>query len=142
MPFGWLKCPTNTHKAFDIILSLISSNVAYCHVEHRKYSGYSPWMQLLFNVWWLFNDPKLSPSERQFSPSAQTKHLPEGRLAMRKTIFIEGGIILIIDDKNEDKKMFNKNVNYASLFLRSSISLVIIMGPQYLSPLTRATNDP
>ena len=48
---------------------------------------------------------------------------------MRKTIVIEGGIILIIDNKNEDKNMFNKNVNYASLFLRSSISLVIIMGP-------------
>ena len=32
-------------------------------------------------------------------------------------------------DKNEGKNMFNKNVNYASLFLRSSISLVIIMGP-------------
>ena len=59
----------------------------------------------------------------------QTKHLPEGRLAMRKTIVIEGGIIFIIDNKNEDKDMFNKNVNYASLFLRSSISLVIIMGP-------------
>ena len=44
---------------------------------------------------------------------------------MRKTITIEGGIFFIIDNKNEDKK----NVNYASLFLRSSISLVIIMGP-------------
>ena len=48
---------------------------------------------------------------------------------MRKTIVIEGGIIFIIDNKNEDKDMFNKNVNYASLLLRSSISLVIIMGP-------------
>ena len=48
---------------------------------------------------------------------------------MRKTIVIEGGIILIIDNKNLDKNKFNKKVNYASLFLRSSISLVIIMGP-------------
>ena len=41
-------------------------------------------------------------------PRAQTKHLPEGILAMRKTIGIEGGIIFIIDNKNEDKNMFNK----------------------------------
>ena len=33
-------------------------------------------------------------------PRAQTNHLPEGRLAMRKTIVIEGGIILIIDNEN------------------------------------------
>ena len=33
-------------------------------------------------------------------PRAETKHLPEGRLAMRKTIVIEGGNIFIIDNKN------------------------------------------
>ena len=48
---------------------------------------------------------------------------------MRKTIAIEGGIIFIIGNKNEDRNTLKKNVNYASLFLRSSISLVIIMGP-------------
>ena len=111
----------------------VSSNVAYCHVEHRKYIEYKIDTPHECNCSLMpddfFNDSKLSPSERQFSPGAQTKHLPGVRLAMRKTITIEGGIFFIIDNKNEDKNTLNKNVNYVSLFLRSSISLVIIMGP-------------
>ena len=77
-----------------------SSNVAYCHVESLENivdtSHECSCSLMLDDFLTTPNYPLVSDN----FPRAQTKHLPEGRLAMRKTIVIEGGIIFIIDNKH------------------------------------------
>ena len=81
----------------------VSSNVAYCHVEsieNKVDTSHECSCSLMLDDF--LTTPNYPLVSANF-PRAETKHLPEGRLAMRKTIVIEGGIIFIIDKKTKIK---------------------------------------